>query len=207
MPIINSYSSLLGEIESEFSRSDLGNRIPRAIQAAETRMNRELRLLDMESLATLTTAVGQASVALPEGSRHVRQAWLDGSPARLGLVSLTQLVETHIASCHGRPVMMAVERQTLRLAPIPDGEYSISVIHTVAIPPLSEEDPVNWLLEKHPDAYLYGACSAIAAQLQDPEAIAYYDAMFGRVLDAMRQEDDGCRLPGSALVMRTEGRL
>ncbi|MBI1275379.1 hypothetical protein GC177_05340 [bacterium] len=206
MPIIDNYTNLLTEVESEFSRSDLSGRIPRAVQAAEARMNRELRLLDMESLASLTTTPNQATIDLPQGSRHVRQAWLDGSPARLGLVSLTQLVETQIAGCHGRPIMMAVERDKLRLAPVPDGEYDIQLIHTLAVTPLTEAAPTNWLLEKHPDAYLYGTCSAVAAQLQNPDAMAYYDSMFSRVLDAMRQEDELRRVPSSSLVIRSEGR-
>jgi hypothetical protein len=57
----------------------------------------------------------------------------------------------------GTPQGYAIIAGGIRVAPVPDQEYLYTLDYIQQIPPLSVIAPSNWLLEKHPDAYLIAA--------------------------------------------------
>jgi hypothetical protein len=71
--------------------------------------------------------------------------------------------------------------------PIPDRAYDAVIELQTGIAPLSDDNPSNWILDNHPDAYLFGALAAGAAYAKNDERAAAYQAQFERVLGDIQE--------------------
>jgi hypothetical protein len=50
---------------------------------------------------------------------------------------------------------------------------------------LSDANTSNWLLERHPDVYLYGALLQAAPYLRDDERVALWTPLYGQAIEDM----------------------
>jgi hypothetical protein len=82
----------------------------------------------------------------------------------------------------------AISGSSLLIAPAPDAAYTIQLVYKQTIPALSDDNPTNWLLNKHPD--LYVAASLAMAEFRGwndarlPLLKAWYDELIEEVNDA-----------------------
>ena len=78
---LTSYTTLKNEIESYLNRTDLTANLDTFIDLAESRMARDLRIREMETIDTsITTVSGTQSYDLPTGYLEMRYAALQTSP-------------------------------------------------------------------------------------------------------------------------------
>lgn len=164
------------------------------IGLAERRLSRLLNTPDMEATTTLDAST--AVIDLPADYREVRECTLDVSPpTSIEQTALATLRLLFPANRVGQPQAYAISGSSLLLAPSPDAAYTIRLVYKQAIPALSEANPTNWLLAKHPDLYL--AASLAMAEFRGwndtrlPLLKAWYDELIAEVNDAGQRARHG----------------
>jgi hypothetical protein len=73
---VTTYSGLVASVQSWLNRSDLTAKVPDFIALLEARLNRELRVPDMERMTTLVLTDG--AVDLPTDFLEARHLYIDG---------------------------------------------------------------------------------------------------------------------------------
>lgn len=153
---ITSYATLVDAIVDRMNDSALDDFAPEFIQLAEALFNRELNNLDMEGTATLDLTSAATTVSLPTDYKGLRSLHLDdhGPLTQLGPVDF----QTRWADdSRAEPEDFAIFGGVIHFGPMPDGDYTATMTYLRTLTGLSATSTTNWLLEQHPDLYLYGA--------------------------------------------------
>lgn len=156
MTAISDYASLLVDAGEYSGRNDIAHLFPRFIGLAEIKLNRALRVADMEVTGTVTLTAG--SGPLPADfleAREVKNA--NGIPIRA--VALQQQTASYMGRS-GIPAGYAIIGNTINVAPSADGNLTLT--YYGKIPALTPAAPTNWLLTSAPDVYLYALVTEIA---------------------------------------------
>lgn len=172
-----SYSDLKSAVADWLARTDLTSRIPDFITLAESRVNRELRVREMVSQVTGT--VGTATLAIPSDFIEVLRFTLDtetDAPLEYRPVDDSEHRAASLSS--GPPAWFSVIGGQFRLYPQPDGDYAYMLDYYAQLPALSDSNTTNWLLEKAPDVYLFGALAEAAPFLLDDQRLMLWDGRF-----------------------------
>lgn len=165
MADLTTYSGLQAAVADWIGRDDLAERIPTFIALAEKRMNRELRLRCMEQTATAALPAGTHIVELPE--RRVDGDWKVFMEMRdLAWKSDKTLVrnlkyappDDYIVDSvpSGVPEQYTIIADRLYLMPQPAWAGELRLTYYGEIPPLSDIQTTNNVLQMFPDLYLYG---------------------------------------------------
>ena len=194
MPL-STYAELRAAIAAWLKRNDAGrefslvDRAPELIALAEAEFNRVLRVRAMVARGVIT--VDGEYEPLPADYAGMRALTLTtGGATRVEELSDQELELRAVAyAAAGRPAHFAVVGETLRLHPAPDVAYAARYTWYRRIPALSDSNPGNWLLTRHPDAYLYGALAQAAPYLRDDARTALWQALYGRALAAIQRAD------------------
>jgi hypothetical protein len=177
------YSGLVSSVGSWLNRSDLGTRIPDFIALLEARLNRLLRVPDMEQTTELVAA---AEIDLPADFLSVRALYLDADPrSELEPVSLGTLRTKYACQTTGRPECYAISGSSIILGPAPDDDYALQLTYFAAIDGLASDNETNWLIANHPDVYLYGTLTMAEAFIWDDPRIGLWKAALDEALDEL----------------------
>ncbi|MEQ8736699.1 MAG: hypothetical protein RIC29_17385 [Rhodospirillaceae bacterium] len=200
---LTTYAELQSAIADWLNRTDLAARIPDFIALTESSLNRDLRTQDMVASATLATVAGNGSVTLPDDVVELRTVVLDANPKAVLSFLPRQALEARYALCgSGRPVGYSVLGRTLKLGPTPDAAYAISVTYYTSISALSDTVTSNWVLQAHPDLYLYGALVQASPYLGDDARAGVWAGLYARALDAVESTDNRAQWAGSPIAMQ-----
>lgn len=162
---ISTYSGLQAVVADWLGRDDLTEQIPVFIQLAEKRMNRELRLRVMEMTATAEIPAGTQLAELPEhripGDWKVflemrDLAWCSNDNVVRHLHYTPPDDYIVMSQPAGIPDQYTIIGNRLYLLPAPAWDGELRLTYFGEIPPLSEEQPTNNVLQMFPDLYLYG---------------------------------------------------
>jgi hypothetical protein len=168
---ITTYAGLVAAIGTWLNRSDLAAMVPNFISLLEARLNRILRVPEMEATTTLT--LDAERVDLPSDFRQARALYLDTDPrSELEAVSLGTLRTKYAQQISGQPEVFAITGTEMVLGPSPDTDYDGILTYYADIEALSAQNTTNWLSLKHPDVYLYGALVMAEAYIWDDERLA-----------------------------------
>ncbi len=163
-----SYADLQGAIEDWLARDDFETtRLKDFIMLAENYFNRRLRVRQMEATDTLTTTSGVDT--LPTDYLAWRSLRCDSSPLiELEFKHPTWLRAAFASEDQGTPKFFTIEGENVTIRPInDDSTYTLSYWQKITA--LSDSAPSNWLLEAHPDVYLWGALVEAFAFVMDIE--------------------------------------
>lgn len=162
---ISDYASLLIDAGEYAGATDIAHVFQRLVALAEIKLNRLLRVADMETTATLTLVDGD--VSLPSDFLEARVVL---GPAGQGLNawSLAEL-DRRFRNYGGYPSGYSVVGSTVRVRPTSDGDITIS--YYAKLPSLTPDSPTNWLLQKAPDVYLWAVCEEIAIWKKDAAGV------------------------------------
>ena len=181
--------SISARLDRVFEESDLTD----FIYLAEREMERVLPVAAREVTTALTVS-GQTS-ALPIDFKAVRHITVGtGAPLSLGAPAVVANDQRT-----GIPTSYAIIAQQLYFSPAPVGVQSGTLVYERKISALTESSPSNWLLDKHPDAYFYGALVQAADFIEDPAKIGRYRSMFETVLEQIIEESNRYRNSGSPM--------
>lgn len=174
---VTDYSEMVDRIASWMHRSDSGliARIPDFIWLAEERMNRRLRVTQME-VALVETTITSNAIAIPSGILGVKSLWLpDEDDQPLKSIPYTAYVGMKTV---GTPTVWARQGTNYYF----DGTGSVEGVLYERIQGLTSTNTTNWVLDQYPSAYLWGALAEGYGFARGEEA-AVYEARFTSVLD------------------------
>lgn len=175
---LTNYSGLVAAVQRWLNRSDLQDDAPDFIRLAEARFRRVLVMPDMETAITVTPA---ASVALPVDFDSFRSFGIPGWPAfdQLAPADFNRIpLGPDGSPITGQPTKFMVAAGVMQFWPVPDKAYAAALTYRVTIPALGPSVESNWLLAKHPDAYLY-------ATILQAEAFGWNDDRIPLIKDAL----------------------
>lgn len=190
------YGDLKTAIANQLARSDLTTAIVDFVALAEADIRRDVRIQDMETLAT-GTLTGE-TLAFP--ARFV-------SARRLAVAGDVYTFET--------PEVYQVESDagntSLKIYTIIGTNFYIlgwtsgaaySLIYMASFAAFSSNGDTNSLLTNHPDVYLYGACKHGAIYLKDDTDAAKYAGAYQAAVSRLNARDAQRRMSGSQLTVR-----
>jgi hypothetical protein len=152
---IDSYANLKTAIGSWINRADSADYADDAIDLFEAWANRNFRVREMLEEATASAA---ERLELPADFLEMKDLQLDGSiryPLEYVTPNYADVYDPTSAS-GGTPRYYTILNNEIRIIPAPtSGTVRMSYYETIT--PLDGSNTTNWLLESHPDAYLYGS--------------------------------------------------
>ena len=200
---ITNYTELKSTIADWLNRDDLTSVIPTFISLAEHQMERSVRHYKM--IVRKAALLDTQYTNLPnDWLETIRVHLTSGDTHRLELVSLDDMVELREKSGNtaGRPRYYAHIGDTIEVYPTPDSSYDIELMYYQKIFTLSTGNTSNWLLDRAPDAYLYGALLAASPYLSEDERIEVWGGLYSSAIQALNNTSDASRDSGSGLKMR-----
>lgn len=200
-----SYTELRSAIADWLNRADLDAQIPDFVKLAESTLNRMLRDGRMVSSATLTLTSGQAT--LPTDLLDVSYVVVStDNTLPLEQVTPQQLMILRRSRLRaaGTPKFYSVIGRNILTAPIPSSATSLVVSYYAAVPSLAS-NASNWVLENHPDLYLYLSLMHAAPYLKDEARMAVFQSSVAMQIQqaASRAESlslESFRVPGISLL-------
>lgn len=179
-------------------RDDLEDKVPTFIQMAEAMFNRELRAPLMER--TVTFSATDEDTPFPSDYLAMRAIYEEGSPDRpLKGISPTGIRQNYDGSL-GTPVAYCLVSGGIRLVPPPSAETLLTMDYFARIDALSIYAPSNWLLDQHPDAYLYGALFNAEIYLDNEKRAAQWKGLLDQVVDRINRSARNDRYGAGPLV-------
>jgi hypothetical protein len=199
------YAELLDAVGRWANRADLGEEIPLFVQLAEARFNRVLRTSQMVGRATIATASSYFS--LPVDFLEAISLKQPGSDVPLiSYVTPMQMDTLRLQTQWSGEALQhySIIDTNLHLWPTQGEAVSVEMTYYKKIPSLSDSVQTNWLIERAPDAYLYGALLQMEGYLGQDARIPVWVAGLQSVLDELNAEAERNKYPRSGgLVMRT----
>lgn len=178
---IQSYDGLLLDIAKWLDRegdSVVTTMVPTFVQFAEEMFNRELRCPEMEATDTFT--ITAEDTPLPSDFLAMRAIYIEASPD-LPLKGVSpNALKREFDGTTGTPTAYCLVSGGIRVAPPPASATVLTMDYFQMIQALSVANPSNWLLQKHPSAYLSGALAFAYDYLDDDaKAQKYFQAVAG----------------------------
>ena len=187
------YTELQTKVASWLHRTDLAAAIPGFIELAEERLNRDLRVRQMEVALEVTPITGNR-IAVPDGTVGVKTLWVPGA---LNHPLLPQSFEAVLSMpATGRATYYAWQGDDFYF----NGSGDVQGVLYQAIPALSDTNPSNWLIDAHPSVYLLGAMLEAGIYTKDPD-MAVHAQRFHNAIAAITGADMRDRF-GGPLVAR-----
>lgn len=188
---IATYSDLQTAVGTWLNRSDLAAIIPDLITLAEARINSDLyNVRSSEAKTTLTTVAGTSTVTLPTDFVEMKRAQILGAyNTVLKYLSPDEIAADYAWNQTSLPVVFTVYGQTMELAPIPDGVYTIELTYFQKLPALSNTNTTNWLLASWPNVYLYAALCEAQPYLMNDERLPVFQAKYKEAIDGVNALD------------------
>ena len=196
--MITDYATLQDFIAKELIRQDLTAEIPTFIQTCEADMSRRLYHPDMEGYSLLPI-VGDEAI-MPADFRKL----LNVQYGEDELKPVSRREFDGLEALTGTPEYYTLQGSQVILYPSPNSVGSLAIRYKRQVEALSDTNTTNWILEDHPDAYLYGSLVRGAIYTHDPDKAAIWGQMYERAIADINM--DGLnRLQTTRVEMCSEG--
>lgn len=173
---ITTYANLQTALDNWLNRSDLSSRTPEFIALAEAKFNRTLRVREMLTKDDSFT-VDSRYENLPTNFAGVKQFVVQRTPV-VTLDSLTPdrvVHEKQRFTSSGIPIYYSVIGTSFEFLPEPNDSYTATLLYYQRIPDLATNS-TNWLLDAHPDLYLWGSLVAAEPYMRNDERLGVWKA-------------------------------
>jgi hypothetical protein len=193
---IATYDNLKSAIGNWTHRSESDDRVAEFIALAEAKINRRLRVRQMETALAATT-LSSALITRPTDLVAFKALWstTDGTPA----VEQKSLEFVLGNSSDGSiPQFYAWDRDYLRFN-TDSGE--VQGVYYASVPALTTSNTTNWLLTAHPDLYLMTSLAEFgrySGHKSGPQWIAESMAL----MEELNGQDNKDRFSGNSLTVR-----
>jgi hypothetical protein len=194
------YSDLLTAIPNWMARPGdayIAAIAPDIVRIVERRLNKVLRVGDMEATETLTGTAGVFT--LPSDYVQFRQV-RDETYGSLELMTPDVATENYPLSQSGAPAFFTIKGSTLTTFP---ATVSTIVLDYYQEIPALASNSTNWLLTSSPDVYLYACVSEGYSFIKDMESAAAWDSRVTAAVQQLMSDDRLKRF--SRLTTRTSG--
>jgi hypothetical protein len=195
---ITSYTTLKSTIADYLNRSDLTSIIPTFISLAEANFQRNVKHWKMHKRAEAT--LDTEFTAVPSDYLEaIRWHIITAPPSVIEYASPVEIMNAKTANndASGRPTLFSVVNQQFQVHPKPNQNYSSELLYYSRIPILSDSNATNWLLDDHPDLYLYASLQASAPYLMQDERITLWNELYLSATQNLIASSETARSSGS----------
>lgn len=194
--MIETYADLQSEVTDWLSNSKIAGKVQTCIQLAEARIRNDILIRRME-LPYHGTFDG-AVIFLPEDCEAVqRLMFYDGSGKEVTVPYASVASVEQYTTTTGDPVGYTLTDQAIMLYPTPGVARQFTLYYIPYVADLSGSNNTNWLLDRSPNVYLFGACLEAAAYLQDKDLVALYESRYTQALDSLFRASERQRMPSN----------
>jgi hypothetical protein len=200
---ITTYDELKAAVTSWLKRDDLTIQAGDFITLAESHFNRVLRTTEMETRSQATA--NSEFIGLPDDFLSLREIHLESNPDKpLKYISPQELTYRDFEGDTGTPYAYSIMDGQIKLYPAPSAESTVDleIIYIQKIPSLSDSNTTNWLLDSHPDIYLFGALSQAEGFLYNDQRIAVWDQQASRAIETLNNTANKARSGTGPLIPR-----
>lgn len=193
---IGTYSELQSAVANWLARegdSTITSMLPNAIALVEAKLNRNLRVGQMEASAPLTGTNGVFT--LPTDYNGWRRVAV--SPyGPLEFLTPEMASAYFPTAISGAPQYFTVQGSTLTTYPAVN---AIVLDYYRTIPALSDSNTTNWLLTSHPDVYLFMTLSEVNAFTKDAEAALLWNQRGMTAVEEIKAQDKDRRFASASI--------
>jgi hypothetical protein len=200
MALDGTYTGLKASVADWLNRQDLTSQIPDFITIGEARMNRKLRVLQMETLSDGTSADGL--VAVPSDWLETRTFRLEDPTAGqqiLEYVGEEEFDQLEASGLTSTTRYYTIINGAFQVLPVPTAAVSYDLRYYAKIPALSGTNASNWLLLKSPDLYLYSALLGATVFLKDDDRLPLWAGAWNEITEDMKMESERAKRPTTRL--------
>lgn len=197
---LDTYANLQTAIANELHRSDLTSFIPDWITLAESRINKGLRVRQMETTQASTVAAGV--VAVPTNYVELKDAHISSTSPYASLERRTAnwIYDKYPQRTADRtPAFIAREGSNFIFGPYPDANYVVTLAYYNRFAALSTG--LNAVFTSYPGLWLFGALAESAPWLKADNRVPMWEAKFKELLVIVQDESDDEYVSGSTMEM------
>ena len=206
------YSGLIDAARAYCDRVDVevNQNVKVFVLMAEARINRTLKVTEQTHRVYTRTMEGKEFYSLPEdfnGMRvvHFNTGDVDAQGSgtiQLHYVTPEQMIEMQESAYSETQTHYTILNNQLQLhKPLPNGG-TIEMVMYRKVPPLSENNPSNWMSTDNPDIYLAGISAEIEMFVKNYDAAKLWDDRMTRAIEELKNNDSLNRWTGNTMVMR-----
>lgn len=178
------YTWLKGQIAAWMHRSDLTGEIPDLIYLAEIRIRSRLKERVNDFIGTISTVINQQYAVLPSDLVSVKSLSIPGVQPNLEYIDPDKFNALFDPTVGGQPRCYTIVKDQLYLGPTPDAVYTLQAMYQADVPNLTDLSPLNSILAKWPNVYLFSALTEAAdysrnLPLRDSFNLRFLDAIDG----------------------------
>jgi len=196
---LSNFGELKTSIASELNRDDMTAKIPDFVTMLEATVNRETRFRNrrMETKTTIAYT-GTDEGTLPSDFIEARvTTWKSTPHVRLEYVTPSQFQNTYTTDTPGTPVNFTIYGDTLQIGPYPNADQNVELLYYQRLTALSADADTNWLLQYHPDVYLYGSLVHSAPWLGEDARLQTWLGLYDRAAAEVAGDDARARWNGA----------
>lgn len=183
---LSNYTDLQAAVTNWLAKSGLTERIPEFIKLGESYLNRRIRVLEMESSATITPSTTLRYVDLPAGFMEL-VSFTDDYGEKLIAVPAEMLERIAYAMSPCRPRHYRISsRIDFEVVADATYNYKLKFLKRLDI----QTDLTNAILTKHPDCYLYASLMQAEPYIRnDPRVNTWKQLLVEAINEANRQSN------------------
>lgn len=195
---LTTYAELQSAIADFLNRDDLTSVIPTFITLAEADMKRRIRHWRMEKRSTAVLDT-QYSALPTDFIEPIRLQVTDTAPSQLELINMSEMIDRRNLQndTAGRPLYYTIIDGAIEVYPTPDSNYTLEMVYYSAFDALSASIASNWILQRHPDVYLYGALAHSAPYLGEDTRTAIWAGLLQNALAGIMEDDQKAKYGGT----------
>ena len=204
---ITTYAELQTAAANWLDRTDLTARIPEFIELAEASFNRQIRQPDMITKND-SFSIASRYTTLPTDTLEIVRIVVDLTPVIvLEYLTPEEISQRRIVmTATGKPYYFTTvggSTNQLEVLPSPDSTYTASIVYYTRIAALTDSATTNWLLDSHPDIYLFGTLVEAEPYLKNDGRMPMWTARLDKALSDLRLQGERERHTASGLIMRS----
>ena len=201
---LDTYANLKTEIANYLNRTDLTSYLDTFIDLAESRMARDLRVREMESVDTsITTVAGTQSYDLPTGYLEMRYVtWQSNPYTFLAYMTPPDFFRVYNAGeGSGSPSYYTIVGSKIYLGKQPDAANVLELGFFKRPTALSSSNTTNDILTYFPDLYLYASLAESEPFLMNDERLPVWAGLYKEGVNSANNSASQGRTSGSPLNM------
>lgn len=197
--------NLVIAVADTLGRTDIDDAIVRFIGLAEAQISRELRHYNMQKRVS-AVATDRFLPRPGDWIETIRMHVASSNTEPLQLISRDDMMDKRAKynDQTGTPRFYCHVESGFELFPTPSADTDIELLYYASIDRLVGNDATNWLLDRHPDVYLYGALTH-ALEYVDDSLAKQWQVMFVDAVKRVQLESDKSMMSGVSLRKKVRG--
>ena len=197
---VTTYQELQDHIADTLLRSDLTTVIKTFVQLAEAKFKRNKNFRKISDRGNFS--ISADGVSLPSDFQSL-ESWYHDGGTFFGPIEIVNsdmighLKGSRFGGRTGAPAFASIVDGKARFAPEPDQTYTTQMIYWRKVASLSASNTTNWLLDDHPDIYIYGSLVHSAPYLKDDPRLAMWQSLHDAAAEELNNATEEEQFSGS----------